>query len=301
MSAFKKQRGGLGRGLSSLLPPPPEKNPSNIAVNKDSNGKDGEYRTIAIEDLLPGDAQPRKVFKEKPLLELTESIRIKGILQPILVRRRKDGQLEIVAGERRWRAAQKAGLQEIPCKIGVFTDDEILTVALMENLQREDLDPIEEAEGYRRLSEDLNLSQEKIAQAVGKDRSTVANALRLLKLPERVREMVQGGELSMGHARALLGLEKSKHMEKMAKSVASQGLSVRKTEELIKAKRDAGVGKVGSPTKSQPSPAETDLRRRLERQLATRVELQHKAGKGKVILHFSSYDELEALIGRIGA
>jgi ParB family chromosome partitioning protein len=301
MSAFDKRRGGLGRGLSSLIPPPSES--KNLQSKSLEKNEGNAQKKIAIEDLLPGDGQPRKVFNEGPLEELAQSIKNTGILQPILVRRRKDGQYEIVAGERRWRAAQKAGLKEVPCTVADLADEQVLTTALIENLQREDLNPIEEAEAYRRLSDEQGLSQDKIAKAVGKDRSTVANALRLLKLPEKVREMVQGGALTMGHARALLGLEKGKSMEKMARKVVNEGLSVRKTELMVRAKRDqVQEGRDTSSTaKNEPSPAERDLRRRLERLLATRVELNHNKGKGKIVLHFSSYEELDALIERMGA
>ena len=207
-NAMAKGR-GLGRGLSALIPPKPAESRNNGADRRGS-------LMLPVEEILPGDAQPRQRFDDAKLTELAESIKNHGVIQPIVVRKR-GGQYEIIAGERRWRAAQKAGLTEIPAVISDAAAEDTLTIALVENLQREDLNPIEEAEAFHRLHESLGYSQLEIAEAVGKDRTTVANSLRLLKLPQPVRQQVLDGELSMGHARALLALDDAAEMEKVGR------------------------------------------------------------------------------------
>jgi ParB family chromosome partitioning protein len=280
-------RRSLGRGMSALIPPKPA----------DQQGPAQSSRgalALPIEDILPGDAQPRQQFDEAKLDELAASIKSHGVIQPIVVRRR-GGQYEIVAGERRWRAAQKAGLREIPAVLSDVTPSDALTIALVENLQREDLNPIEEAEAFQRLHGELGYSQQEIAEAVGKDRTTVANALRLLKLPTAVRAQVLGGELSMGHARALLALEDPAEIERLGKEVAKRGWSVRQTE---KATQPAAPKKKHGAKETE---AERDVRQRIQRALGTRVEIQHKSGKGTLVVHFASYAELESLMARFGA
>jgi ParB family chromosome partitioning protein len=248
---------------------------------------------LPVEEILPGDAQPRQRFDDERLDELAASIKTHGVIQPILVRRRGN-QYELIAGERRWRAAQKAGLKEIPAVLSDVTEKEALTVALVENLQREDLNPIEEAEAFQRLNDDLGYSQQDIATAVGKDRSTVTNALRLLKLPGPVRQQVLDGELSMGHARALLALEDVGEMERLGREVVAKGWSVRQVEKATQPappKKKAG----------KETEAERDVRQRIQRALGTRIDIRHKEGKGSVTVHFASYAELERLMQRFGA
>jgi ParB family chromosome partitioning protein len=287
-----EKRRSLGRGLSALIPPRPE--PSQpVAVSAATVGAAAQ---LPIEEILPGDSQPRQRFDDARLDELASSIKAHGVIQPIVVRRRGPDRYEIIAGERRWRAAQKAGLKTIPAVVSDAAPEDTLTLALVENLQREDLNPIEEAEAFHRLHEGLGYSQQEIAEAVGKDRTTVSNALRLLKLPQPVRQQVLDGELSMGHARALLSLEDTEEMERLGKEVAMRGWSVRQTE---KATQPATSNRRKSPGKE--SEAERDVRQRLQRALATRVDLKHKQGKGTLVVHFSNYAELDALLARFGA
>ena len=214
---------GLGRGLDALFG-----DSAKSAEQKEGSG------TIPIMQIEPNSAQPRKSFSEEPLLELTESIRQNGVISPITVRRLSSGQFQIIAGERRWRAARLAGLTEMPAVVIEADDRHSMVLALVENLQREDLNPLEEAEGYRALIEDFGLKQEEAAGRVGKSRPAVANAMRLLNLPEVVRGQVEKGELSAGHARALLALEDNDLMENAAKKVAAESLSVRATELYVR-------------------------------------------------------------------
>jgi ParB family transcriptional regulator, chromosome partitioning protein len=305
MSAPKRK--ALGRGLAALIPGAPSPVSSMtlgapIAYPREGTG-DGT-RTIAIEDVHPSTAQPRKTFDGERLEELAASIRTQGIIQPLIVRARAAGGYELIAGERRWRAAQRAGLHEVPAVIRDVAPAQAFEMALVENLQREDLNPIEEAAGYERLVAEFGYTQEKLADRVGKERSTVANALRLLRLPENVRALVAQGRLSMGHARALLGLESATAMERLARRTVAQDLSVRKVEELVRRDRtDAGSGaaKPGS-AKGRPSANARDLGMRLARALGTRVDVNETApGRGHIAIHYHSLDQLDALLDRIVA
>jgi len=291
--AQPEKRRNLGRGLSALIPP----KPSEAQAPSQLEGKAG-LRRLPIDQVLPSDAQPRQVFDEEGLEELASSIKRHGVLQPIVVRARGPQQYEIVAGERRWRAAQKAGLKEIEALISDIAEQDTLTVALVENVQRRDLNAIEEAEAYQRLHKEMGYSQVEIAQAVGKERSTVANSLRLLKLPEKVRDLVLGDVLSMGHARALLSLEDDARIEGMAHEVVRQGWSVRQTEAKVASDKEGPAAKdKKKKAKQKETEAEKDVRLRLQRALGTRVDLRHKGGKGTLTVHFSSYDELDRLLG----
>ncbi len=286
---------GLGRGLSALIPPKPADEtmpPTPVASRTGS-------LSLPIEDILPGDAQPRQRFDDARLAELASSIKLHGVIQPIVVRKR-GGQFEIIAGERRWRAAQLAGRTEIPAVISDAAPEDALTLALVENLQREDLNPIEEAEAFHRLHQQLGYSQQEIADAVGKDRTTVANSLRLLKLPQTVRQQVLDGELTMGHARALLALDEPEEMEKLGKEVVARQWSVRQTERATQPV-DRAEGGTRKKSAGRETEAERDVRQRLQRALGTRVELKHKGGRGTLEVHFASFAELESLMNRFGA
>lgn len=289
-----KQKRALGRGLSALIPqagpapaahaaaPEPVATPRNNGVLK-----------LAIESIRRDNAQPRRHFDEAKLAELTESIKTQGILQPVLVRKEGNG-YKLIAGERRWRAAQAAGLKEIPALVREVTEAQAFEFALVENLQRADLNPIEEAEGYQRLVEEFKLTQEQISQRVGKDRSTVANALRLLALPDDVKALVADGSLSMGHARALLGVPRLPEMQALAVQVAEQKLSVRDTEKLVQQKR-AHKKDAGKPHKQ--SPQVKALVEELQRRLGTKVRLTERSpGKGTLEVDFFSYDDLDRLL-----
>lgn len=289
MEMANEKRRSLGRGLSALIPPKPQGGEDIFPASAS-----GAIR-LPVEQILPGDGQPRQRFDEVRLSELAESVRTHGVIQPIVVRKRGPQQFEIIAGERRWRAAQKAGLKDIPAVISDAAPSDTLTLALVENLQREDLNPIEEAEAFHRLHENLGYTQQEIAEAVGKDRTTIANSLRLLKLPLSVRQQVLDGDLSMGHARALLSLDDPAEIEKLGREVVARKWSVRQTE------------KAAQPSSSRRRPsgreteAERDVRQRLQRALGTKVELRHKGGKGNLVLHFGSFAELDSLLSRLGA
>jgi len=238
--------------------------------------------------------QPRTHFEDEALKELAASIKERGVLMPILARRSgKD--FAIIAGERRWRAAQRAGLQQVPVILEEADDAEAFELALIENIQREDLSPIEEAEGYERLMQTGAYTQAELATKVGKRRSTVANAMRLLKLPEAVRAEVNQGRLSMGHARALLAVSDEALLEQLSRKVIAEGLSVRQTEALLKKKRP----KV-TPAKTE-SANTRELTRRLEQLFGVRVQIEHKGPGGKVQLSYGSLDELDALLERVKA
>ncbi|HEY7371919.1 MAG TPA: ParB/RepB/Spo0J family partition protein [Polyangia bacterium] len=300
MSAPKRK--ALGRGLAALIPGAPSPLPAAPAPALARTREGDGTRTIAIEDVHPSAGQPRKTFHDARLEELAASIRTQGIIQPLIVRARGAGGYELIAGERRWRAAQRPGLHEVPGVVRDAAPAQAFEMALVENLQREDLNPIEEAAGYERLVAEFGYTQEKLADRVGKERSTVANALRLLRLPDNVRGLVAEGRLSMGHARALLGLESADAMERLARRTVSQDLSVRKVEELVRRDReDAGGGAAKpAPAKGPPSANARDLGMRLSRALGTRVDVNEAGpGHGQLAIHYQSLDQLDALIERI--
>ncbi|MGD8325734.1 MAG: ParB/RepB/Spo0J family partition protein [Sphingomonadales bacterium] len=282
-----KKTTGLGRGLSALLGDDVRIQPNGEGQTPDQDA----VREVPVELLVPNASQPRRHFDEEALAELADSIRTQGVLQPILVRPLPSdpGLFEIVAGERRWRAAQRARLHQVPVSIHELNDAQTLTIALIENIQRADLSPMEEARAYRQLADDLGHNQENLAQAVGKSRSHVANLLRLLSLPLSVQKMVDEGLLSMGHARALINAEDP---ERVAKHVIEQELSVRQTEKLAQQKRAENARAGGR--KSQVKDADT---RALESDIAAalglKVDIQYKDKNGGSIRVF--YQTLEQL------
>jgi len=288
------KRQALGRGLAALIPGASDAPSESGAPAPSGSG----LRTLDIESIHPSSKQPRKHFDDSRLDELAESIRSQGIIQPLVVRVRPGGGFELVAGERRWRAAQRAGLHQVPAVVREVAESQAFEMALVENLQREDLNPIEEAEGYQRLVAEFGYTQESLSARVGKDRSTVANALRLLKLPPAVRAMVIEGRLNMGHARALLGLESDPAIERLARQAASRGLSVRQVEALVKRERESDNRPAPPPTTS--SPAARDLVHRLEQALTARVKLVETSPKsGRLEIHYGSLDELDAVLAKI--
>ncbi len=268
---------GLGRGLDALL----EKS-------------DEPVRTLPVDSLRPNRMQPRTRFNEAAIDELAESIRAQGIVQPLVVTPEKDGAYAIIAGERRWRAARRAGLAEVPVSIRQVADDrELLERALVENLQRSDLDPMEEAEAYQALQERFTLSQEQVAARVGKARTTVANSIRLLRLPEEVRDMIAGGLLTAGQARPLLGLESQEEQIALARKAATEGLSARELE-----RETAGAKDRPKRTPKAPKPVEVNTAAAAEtltRKLQTRVEILRRGKGGQLRIHFHSEDELMRL------
>lgn len=256
--------------------------------------------TISIEKLRSGKYQPRKTFDKEPLDELARSIKEHGILQPIVARPTGNGQFEIVAGERRWRAAQQAGLHDVPVIIKNFNNQKTLELSLIENLQRRDLNPIEEAEGYQRLISEFLLTQEMVAERVGKERATVANSLRLLKLAPEVRELVQKGQLSSGHAKVLLSIADPILQKRLGLQVTQQQLSVRKLEDLVKQK-------TAEPKPDQSPTVQSNVTQRLiagltdemQKLLGTRVSIDYNNSKGKMSIYFYSDDELTHIVEKL--
>ena len=294
------KRQALGRGLAALIP---SGSPAPRATNEGEVGVPGNegLATLPIEAIHPAPNQPRKSFDDARLEELADSIRSQGVIQPLVVRQRAKGGYELIAGERRWRAAQRAGLHKVPCVIREVAPERAFEMALVENLQREDLNPIEEAEAYQRLVNDYGYTQETLATRVGKDRSTVANSLRLLRLPESVRALVTGGRLSMGHARALLGLDSMDGIERLARRAVARDMSVRQVEALVRRERQAAATPPAEPTaKPKPSISARDLQERLQRTLGMRVKVvEATPERGQVEINYSSLDELDRLIERL--
>ncbi len=293
MSLADKRRPALGRGMAALLANAPAPAPAaSVAAGR-------AFLALPIEAIERSPQQPRKRFDEAQLEELATSIRTHGVVEPILVRRQGQ-RYRIVAGERRWRAAQRAGLKEIPAVVREATDGEAFELALVENLQRADLNAIEEAEAYQALVAERQLTQEQVAARVGKERSTVANAMRLLKLPEDIRDAVRDGRLEMGHARALLGLDGAEAVRRAAARVLREGLSVRATEKLVRTLSRGG----GAAAQAQPegdSPAVRSLAARLQRRLGCRCRVVPKTDvAGKLEIEYTSLQELDGILAKIG-
>ena len=292
------QERGLGRGLSALLGDDEDE----VVSSVDIGGVETEKK-VAVANLHPGKYQPRHGFNEDDLKDLANSIREKGVLQPLLVRPHPgiDGAFEIIAGERRWRAAQLAQVHELPVIIRDFDDEETLEVALIENLQRQDLSPIEEAQGYQRLRDEFSHTQEALADALGKSRPHVANMLRLLSLPESVKDMLDDGRLSAGHARALLGAE---NPDVVAVEVLKKGLNVRQTEALVKSSRGTSGGTGGGAGKGTGKGKIKDadtlaLERDLTNQLGLKVEVRDKKGKGQLVINYENLEQLDGILARL--
>ncbi|MGE5503626.1 MAG: ParB/RepB/Spo0J family partition protein [Actinomycetota bacterium] len=300
----EEKRRNLGRGLSALLG---DSAASAIAaVSSATAGADGTrpdskakgLRTLPVEQLKPGRYQPRRAFDEERIADLVASVRDKGILQPLLVRPLPDhvGMFEIVAGERRWRAAQRAQLHEVPVIVRELSDKEALEIALVENLQRQDLSPLEEADGYRRLLDDFHHTQEELARAVGKSRSHVANMLRLLALPEPVKAMLENGELSAGHARALLT---AADPVGLARQVLARNLNVRQTEKLAaEGAKAKGAGAGGRPAGAKDADTAA-LERDLTSQLGVKVTIRPMGKGGELVIHYGSLEQLDDVLSRL--
>lgn len=297
---------GLGRGLGALMPsttpatataPVPAAAPAGPPASR-------VYALAPIEDVYPSAEQPRRRFDDAELDELAASIRAHGVIMPLVVRPRPAGGYLLIAGERRWRAAQRAGRHDVPVVIQDVDSREAFERALVENLQRADLNPIEEATAYHRLVEEFGLAQDEVAARVGKDRSTVANAIRLLKLPDSVRAMVEDRRLSMGHARALLGLDEPAAIEAAARTAIAKSLSVRATEQLVRAKHEPkpAAGGTGAPRPTGKSASARDLEERLSRALGGPVTLDEDGGdkkSGTISIRYLDLDHLDKLLDKL--
>ncbi len=314
MEMADSKKRGLGRGLGALMGPPPSAMGTmpGQSAHGGHTGHAGHvdhaamsprprtYFQAGIEDLYPSPEQPRRRFDEVKLGELADSMKSHGIIVPLVVRPRPGGGYFLIAGERRWRAAQRAGLHEVPVVVQDIEEATALERALVENLQRADLGPLEEAAAYQRLVEEYELSQDEIAERIGKDRSTIANAIRLLKLPAPVRQLVEDEKLSMGHARALLGLDEPAAIERAARSVVDKQLSVRATEALVKKAKSPPAA--DRPVKvTAKSASVRDLEERLTRSLGGPVTItEDEPGKaGRVEIRYMDLDHLERLLDRL--
>lgn len=275
------RRRGLGKGLGALIPSAPSR-------TAEPPAPEAPTREVSVTAIVVNRFQPRRDFTEEPLDQLAHSIRQNGVLQPLIVRRMGDG-FELIAGERRWRAAQRAGLEVVPVVVRDADDREALELAIVENIQRENLNPLDEAAAYRRLMEEFQLTQEAVAERVAKSRSAVANSLRLLALPDAVKSEIRAGRLSGGHARAIAGTVDAHEQERVAQEVVKKRLSVRETEKLV---RDIAHA---------PDADHAAVEERLRRALGTKVRLRTRPnGSGSIEIDFFSLDELQGLLDRLG-
>lgn len=282
-------RKALGKGINALIPD------FEIGVPQ-SGGAGPGVGELLVDEIAPNKLQPRKYFDDDKLDELVASIRENGVIQPVVVQKGKGGYYELIVGERRWRASKKAGLKKIPAVIRDVSDAESLEIAIVENIHRQDLNPIEEAEAYFRLANEFGLTQEKLAKRLGRSRASIANTLRLLKLPRGVKEEIVAGKLSMGHARALLGLDSPGEMEAVRGEILRNGWSVRQTEGRVRQQKSVPVLEIPEKKKNIfLKSLETDL----ERRLGTKVEISPSNKGGKVVITYYSNDDLERIRGMI--
>lgn len=289
------KRNGLGKGLDSLIPTKTENNIKKEKSVSTEEKKEENYGEINVKINLvePNREQPRKDFDEDALLELADSIKQFGILQPLLVQKKKD-YYEIIAGERRWRAAKLAGMKEVPVLIKNYTEQEIVEISLIENIQRENLNPIEEAMAYKRLLEEFNLKQDEVAERVSKSRTAVTNSMRLLKLSDRVQQMIVDDMISTGHARALLAIDDEEQQYNLANKIFDEKLSVRETEKLVKSLKNPK--KQVKKEKIEHTFVYENLEERMKNVIGTKVSVNPKAnGKGKIEIEYYSEEELERI------
>ncbi|WP_395338971.1 ParB/RepB/Spo0J family partition protein [Ningiella sp. W23] len=293
---------GLGRGLDALLATSKsyaDKQKGEEQSQSKDNGEANELQQLPIEFLQPGKYQPRKDMADDALEELSASIKAQGIIQPLVVRELGSQSYEIIAGERRWRAAQLAQLDTVPCLVKDIPDDAAVAIALIENIQREDLNAMEEAQALDRLMVEFNLTHQQVAQAVGKSRASVSNLLRLNGLKDSVKTLLEHGDIDMGHARALLALDGPQQAQ-LAKLVAEKGLSVRETETLVKRTLDASQNKTNKKQGQNIDPDVQRLETRLAEQLGTQVQIAHnKQGRGKMVINFDNLDQLDGILAHI--
>jgi ParB family chromosome partitioning protein len=280
------EKKALGKGLQALLP---EKKTLVWKVEQDGQA----VSMISLDQILPNRYQPRTTFVEAELEELAQSVKEHGVLQPIVVRRKGDGMYELIAGERRFRAAKIAGMTAIPALVRNSNDEKALAVALVENIQRENLNPIEEAKGYSRLMGEFGLTQDLVSRSVGKDRSSIANIVRLLSLPKDVQQFIESGAISLGHAKVLAGLSTAEAQLQLAQKIVSEQLSVRQIEEMI-SKKDRGTR-----TKKEGPRRFRNLEEQFRKRLGTKVQVKAGARGGQLIIHYFSDDELDRITSMI--
>jgi ParB family chromosome partitioning protein len=285
-------RSGLGKGLGALISVAPA-----LRVPEPQSGE--QVQQVSLAAIVPSPLQPRREFEREALAELVESIRQRGIIQPLIVRPR-EGQFELIAGERRWRAAKEVGLAEAPVIVRQATDLEVLELSLIENLQRAELNPIEEAQGYARLAGEFGMRQEEIAQKVGKSRAAVANAMRLLDLDPQVQTWVIQGLLSVGHAKALLGLKAQEEQRLLAEKVLRQSSTVRTTERMVQRHLGGGARRRKRSAATLSNAGLSDLESRLQQHLATHVKIHHGEKRGRIEIEYYGEDDLDRVVRALG-
>ena len=300
ITATDPKRRALGKGLDSLLPRTPAPSPSSAPGTTPAEPEGGRPREIPIGQIDPNPFQTRSKIYEAELAELAASITANGVVQPILVRPLANGRFQLIAGERRWRASQAAGKPTIPAILRQVSDEQAMEITIVENLQRSDLNPMDQARAFDRLSRQFHMTQEQMAVRTGKDRATVANFLRLLRLPVSVQTRVESGELSFGHARALLAFEHAEEMEKAAQHVGASSLSVRQTENYVQ-----GLLHPERAIKKEPKPVPPidpnirDVQERLQRALGLKVSIEDHRGRGKVIIEYARLEDFDALLDQL--
>ena len=300
------KKSGLGKGLSALIPTTVVDDSDSVTTRDEASTgiavpiSEGSFESVSVADIEPNRYQPRRSFDDESMAELTASIQEVGILQPLLLRK-IDGGYELVAGERRWRAARRAGLTRVPAVVRETEDRNSLEQAIIENLHRDDLNPIDEAAAFHRLMDEFGLTQHQVAVRVSRSRPAVANSLRLLHLPDDVQQMIMDGRLSAGHARALAGLGDRQLLEQLAMRVVDEGMSVRQTEEMVRSLDDAVVpDQVIDPVVKPRDAASLEVERILGDRLDTRVRVQSRGRKGRIVVEFADGDDLQRLFRLLG-
>jgi ParB family chromosome partitioning protein len=292
------RRRALGKGLDSLLPR--VQTPATPSYTAGPEPETGKPRELPVDLIDPNPYQTRKIFDEGSLAELAESIKANGVVQPILVRPRADGRFQLIAGERRWRASKLIEKKTIPAILRQVSDEQAMEITIVENLQRTDLNPIEQARGFERLSREFNMTHEQISARTGKDRASISNYVRLLKLPSTVQQQVEGGILSFGHARALLGLQGTGEMEKAAQRATQLSLSVRQLENMVQQILNPEKTKAKEEKPAPPiDPNVREVAEQLQRALGLKVSIEDKKGRGRVIIEYAKLEDFDALLEKL--
>jgi ParB family transcriptional regulator, chromosome partitioning protein len=296
------KRRALGKGLDSLLPRVPQQAPAAPPPAASPEAEGGKPREIRVDLIDRNPFQTRSQINEEQLAELAASITANGVVQPILVRPLEAGRFQLIAGERRWRATQLAGKTTIPAILRQVSDEQAMEITIVENLQRADLNPMEQARAFERLSREFHMTQEQMATRTGKDRATVSNFLRLLRLPSTVQSRVESGDLSFGHARTLLALEHAEEMEKAAQRIVSLSLSVRQTESYVQGLIHPEKAAKKEPKPQPPvDPNVREVQERLQRSLGLKVEIEDKNGRGRVIIEYAKLEDFDTLLEQLAA
>jgi ParB family chromosome partitioning protein len=293
---FDSKRRALGKGLDSLLP----RAASKIADStQDAESEGGKPREISVDSIDPNPFQTRSTMDESQLSELAASITANGVVQPILVRPQANGRYQLIAGERRWRASMQAGKKTIPAILRQVSDEQAMEITIVENLQRADLNPMEQARAFERLGREFHMTQEQIAMRTGKDRATVGNFMRLLRLPKAVQKLVEDGGLSFGHAKALMALGDERTIEDAARSIAGRPFTVRQLEDWVKAKLNPVKREKGVKPEVEEDPNVKEVREQLQQALGLRVHIEDNKGRGRVIIEYSRLEDFDGLLDQL--